>query len=403
MARRAVQPERKARALKMLGDTEWKRDDFETASVRYDSALVHARQAHADTLSRQLAVLAPAALYRFGEKSATGGDSRRAAATFERVAREHPGFEHADRALYRAGHLRAASHEDAAAARNYEHLAAGWPHSDLHADALLELGKCQESLGARADAARTLRSVAAQHPNHAQATATHLRAGELFAATGAVAAADSEYARVLLDLQPKGQAKPRDPALAADVWLRRARLARSPQTAGRYYRNVLACGAEIAPPARGEAWFHVAEAQRGAYQGLELRAPVAASLRRKQAALEKLLGGYAKSAAAQVEPWHAAACLRIGEALQDLGGALRKSAPPAELQGDDLAAYQETLATQCQALEDRAVESWSRGARAARVAGLHDTWMQALESRLYPLLAKRLPTQPAPLFVLVQP
>jgi hypothetical protein len=149
--------------------------------------------------------------------------------------------------------------------------------------------------------------------------------------------------------------------------------------------------------------FKLTEAELPAYEAVKLRQPITASLQRKQKAVETLVTGYRNSAAEQVEPWHAAACLRLGETLADFGTALRQSEPPAELQGEDLFAYQETLNKQAEALDDRAVEAWSRGLAAARSAKHADGWTQATEAKLYPLLATRVPMRPAPLFVLVQP
>lgn len=400
VARRTADPLQAARALRMTGDLSWKRDDYDAAAARYDSALARARSGRSDSLTSVLSRLVAAAAYRGAEVRDAGGEPQDAAARFEAVAARHPDFEFADRALYRAAGLRAAAGDTSAAAVDYTRLVQRYPNTELHADAWLELGRCQESDPLLA--ARTYRGFADRYPQHAQTQAARLRAGGLFERGGRPAAADSEYARVLAVVHPAKQS-PKDPELAGDLWMRRARATGSPLAAAPHYARALECGTALSTSERAEAHFQIAESGRPAYAALTLQVPLQKSLRRKQAALEKLAGDYAKSAEFGVEPWHAAACLRLGEALQDLGTALRNSPAPAELEGDDLYAYQETLVAQTTALEDRAVDSWSRGLAAARKAGHEDTWTSELRARLYPRLATRLGWRPQPLFVLVQP
>jgi len=402
VARRTPEAKRSAAALKMTGDVAWQRERFDVAAARYDSALARARASHADTLVVALGRLVPAALYRGAEVDEKRGDRAAAARGFETAATRHPGFEFADRAWYRAAGLHAAQGDSAAAAAGYAHLVRGYPRSTLHADAWLEQARCLEGAHQRDLAARTFREFAAAQPQHAQATPARLRAGLLFAAGGQTAAADSQYAIVLKDVHPAGK-PPRDAALAADLWMRRARLAGSPGAALPHYRRALDCGAALPAVDRGEALFHVAESARPAYQAVALRQPVTKALQRKKTAVEPLLSGYTQVTEQNVEPWHAAACLRLGETLVDLGHALRTSEPPAGLEGEDLYAYQDALGKQADQLEDRAVAAWSRGLAAARSSQYADEWTRATETRLYPALATRIPTRPAPLFVLVQP
>jgi hypothetical protein len=46
---------------------------------------------------------------------------------------------------------------------------------------------------------------------------------------------------------------------------------------------------------------------------------------------------------------------------------------------------------------------WSEGLRGARSAASRDAWTDTLESRLHPVLARRIPLQPEPIMVVVQP
>lgn len=401
VAGHARDPLRAAAALKLVGDVAWRRDRFEAAARRYDEALTTARQARADSLADALERLVPAALYREAETREARGDRASAAQAFAALVARHPRFEFADLALERAAGLRAATGDSTAAADVYDRLVQLYPRSARVAGARLERARCREAIGQGLQAARDYREFALCHPGEHQARAARLRAGLLFAAAGEPAAADSEYAAVLRVLHPPGAA-PQDPALAADLWVRRARLANAAAAAA-HWRRGLECGNSLGVAEQAEAHFRIAEATLPEYRALTLGSPLQASLVRKQRSLELLAAGYGRCAATGVEPWHAAACLRLGELLADFAHGLRTSPPPSELEGEDLLAFQQSLADQADTLEDRAVESWSQGLRAARRAQLVDDWTRALEARLYPALAVRVPTRPAPLFVAAAP
>jgi TolA-binding protein len=193
---------RAAGARKMVGDIAWKREQYEAAAARYDTALAVARAAGDDTLAVALGRLVPASLYRAAEEREKKGDRKQAAAGFERVTRGHAQFEFADRALYRAAGLRAAAGDTANAATDYAWLLRAYPKSPLQADALLESGRCREALGEREAAARAFQTFATRYPEHLQARAARLRAGMLYAGAGQPAAADSQYAVVLQEIHP---------------------------------------------------------------------------------------------------------------------------------------------------------------------------------------------------------
>jgi hypothetical protein len=274
------------------------------------------------------------------------------------------------------------------------------PRSSLHPDALLELAGLQAARGEAAPAAAAYRRFAVTHAAHAQSGTARLHAAELFAASGDTANADAEYAALLAVLA--SAARP-ETLLVAGLHLRRARLAPSRAEAAPHYAQALAWPSGLSGGERAEANFHLAEAKRPAYEAIRLDGPLAETLPRKKAALEEVLAAYAEALAEPVEPWHAAACLRVGECLVHLGEALVASEPPPELGGGDLAAYRAALRSQAEALEGRAVAMWSRGLRSARAASVGAPWTPGLTSRLYPVLARSVPLRPEPVFVVVQP
>ena len=180
-------------------------------------------------------------------------------------------------------------------------------------------------------------------------------------------------------------------------------MAHDRNTQALHYARALECGSALAAVDWAEARFFVTETHRPHYQSVRLSQPIDKSLEDKKQALETLLAGYGATLEHGVHPWHAAASLRLGESLAELGDALRDSEPPAELEGEDLWGWQEAMNLQAQNLEDRAVASWSLGLRGARDAQLEDDWTAELRGQLYPMLSQRIPTRPAPMYVLVTP
>ncbi|UCE02308.1 MAG: hypothetical protein JSW67_13820, partial [Candidatus Latescibacterota bacterium] len=398
VAQRTPRAPRAAAALKVVGDTYFLRAHYGEAAERYSVALERARTAGVDSLARSLTVLVPGALYRAAGAFEQDGDSGAAARGFERLAVEHPAFEYADQALYRAARLRSASADTARAVEDYTRIVKSHPSSALHSDAMLELAALHAARGRRLEAARTYRGFADTHASHTQARAARLRAAELFAVAQAPQAADVEYEQLLQVATASA-----DTALAGDLCMRRARLAAGTQAAATHYEQALLWSSGLAPSQRAEAIFQLAERRRPAYEEIVLGHPLAAALERKKAHLESLLAGYTQTLELNVEPWHAAASLRLGESLMHLGAALRTTPAPPELDEADILNFRQALEVQVLALEERAVEMWTQGLRAARAAALQGSWRLQLESRLYPMLAQRIPTQPTPLFVLQRP
>jgi hypothetical protein len=265
-------------------------------------------------------------------------------------------------------------------------------------DALLEVGALQAATGRDAAAAEAYRHFAVSQAAHPQAQASWLRAALLFEHAGKKDAADSSYAE-LLRIAESGA----DTATAAGLWMRRARLAGTPEAAAARYARALDKPAALPAADRAEALFQLADLRRSSYEALPLAPPLAQSLPPKQQALEDLLARYAQVVELGVEPWHAAACLRVGQCLEHLGAALGSSPAPAEFSAADAGAYREALQAQSHAFDDRAAEAWSQGLQAAERAGWQGPWRQELESRLYPVLARVVPTRPTPQFVLTPP
>jgi tetratricopeptide (TPR) repeat protein len=392
---------RAARALKIAGDTWWRRDDALRAGQRYARAYPVAVQSGSDSLVTVLDDLIPGAWMQ-AAANRQEHDRGDAIELYERVAQDHPAHELAPRALYSAAQLRSAEGDLEGALHDHALLLERYPEDPLRKDARLESARLAEAVHQPSRAASHLEAVLSDLSQEDDRIAARLHIAALRLEAGQPQQADEQYARVLERVHPPDGA-PRDSALAADLWMRRARLAtQGPQRAA-HYAHALECASQLSDADAAEARFFVTDSRRPAYEDLTLTQPIDATLEAKKAALEVLVAGYGETLQRGVHPWHAAASLRLGESLAAFGDALRDSEPPSGLEGDDLWGWQEAMNLQAQSLEDRAVATWSLGLRGARDAHEDDAWTTGLRDRLYPMLSRRVPTQPVPQFVLVVP
>ncbi len=95
------------------------------------------------------------------------------------------------------------------------------------------------------------------------------------------------------------------------------------------------------------------------------------------------------------EPWSIAGAYRIGESLVKFGDALRESTRPADLSGDDLAAYEEVLERQSWEFFDRGEETWTQLLKSAKPSSDEaKTWLTKTRGELWPRIAKRFVHRP---------
>jgi hypothetical protein len=137
------------------------------------------------------------------------------------------------------------------------------------------------------------------------------------------------------------------------------------------------------------------EEARRAYETARLTQPLAPAIAAKKKLLETVLGEYRQCAELGVEPWNVAGAYRIGESLSKFGEALLESERPADISGEDLAAYEEVLETQSWEFSDRAEQAWSELLKSASPKSDEtNEWIARTREQLWPRLAKRFVHRP---------
>lgn len=385
-ARHADDP-RAADAARLAGDAHYRRRDFAAAGEAYDRASALASAGGNRRLAAELGALLPQCAYERAAAASTA-DSAAAAALYLEVATRWPASGQAPPALYRAGLGFAAAGDTSRAVAAWESLVARGARAEYARDAAVRLAQVAEAGGHRLPAADAWVRYGELFPASEDAPAALLRASDLREAArdtaGAERLRDSYLRRYPADLET---------AFAIGEGRARRELARGRRgPAVRHYQDLAKSHPQLASaPLLAAVDYAAADEALQAFEALPLTQPLPASLARKNRRLEEAVA-LLNRCVERGDPEHAhAAAYRLGEAVIHLGEALLASERPANLAGDDLAAYDEVLREQSRTFTTRGEDAWTGLLREAdRSAGADPGgWLARTESALWPRLARR--------------
>lgn len=133
------------------------------------------------------------------------------------------------------------------------------------------------------------------------------------------------------------------------------------------------------------AAFQLGEAERLRYENIRLSQPLAASIQRKNAALQKAQQRYTQAAKLEVQEFTTAATFRLGQLYAGMSKALMSSERPAGLDELEQEEYQYLLEEQAFPLDEAAIEIHQTNAGRTR-DGLYDHWVRESFSALSGLM-----------------
>ncbi len=393
----------------LRADALYRLDRFADAAVAYEAAQIVAQRAGNDSLGRAAARAIPIAYYRHAEAQVAADSTQYEAhaARFETIAHRWPAYEHAHLAQYRAGLAFLAAGKTDAAVCAMDAVITDFPNSPYVRDAHLHIAAAWKQANDRERAAEAYARFAARFPDDASAHGAWLEAADLFEAGGLNARADEQRLAYLA-------AFPADHEAALEILEPFARRDLDAVDAGKPLAALLATpraakGVKAAPPSylaqylkRAETHpnaaspsllarvrFLEAEASFAAAAQMRLKQPLAKSIAPRLKALDRTLALYRRTADLGVPEWSHAAAFRMGEALVGFAEALERSERPADLKGDDLAAYEEVLSVKSRPYHDRGEGVWSDLLRQQAEGAARDAWIEKAESSLWQRLGTR--------------
>ena len=404
--------------------------DFAAAETAFEQALTVARRAGVDSLARRAEKALPMCAYARAE-AAVAADStqhERHAQLFEELAKRWPEFEHAPAAQYRAGLAWLAAGRTKEGVHALELLAERWPANPLAREAHLKSAEAWEAAGDRERAASAWLEFSQQHPDDSNADEAWLRAADLSDSAGLGSRADKLRAQYLKrwpndqdaafeiletlahkELAALGPDTPLGTLLPAIVPApkRGSRAAIKAPAAGppsylaQYMKRIAQKPSMASKPLLAEVRFRFGEEAFQRYGSLSLSQPLPRSIAAKQRQLDSVLVRYRRTVDMGVPEWAHAATYRIGEALVGFGEALEKSERPADLNGDDLKAYENVLLEQSVTFRDRGETVWTDLLQRSN-GSVADAWTTRTRSALWARLGDRFLFQPEHEFPVVE-
>ncbi len=395
-------------AVRMSGDARYQLAQYRAAGEAYQKTNDLARQAGSDSLAVAMSRLIPRCYYQEAEQTAAADTVRGpivAAPQFAQVAAQWPDFEFADLALYRSGLGFAAGKDETRATAAWEQLLSAYPNSAYARDSALQIATVHEAAGNWQATATALTRFSEKFSADSDAAAALLKAGDLLATAGDVAGSEAAKTAFITRFPQEIEtvmAISEERALKA---LDSLGAVQAPDGLARLTEYLALAEAHpqwAAPEILARVDYRRAELAHHDYTALKLTQPLPASVKAKQASLENLLAMYATCTERGVAEYTRASAFRIGEAITHFGDALLESERPAELQGDDLLAYEDVLDEQSWPFYDRGEAAWTDLLK--QTVGTQEDpgqWLDRTREQLWPRVAQRFMHMPEAEYPLV--
>ena len=314
---------------------------------------------------------------------------------YERIFREYPNSKLADSALFRVAVNAENSYDFDKAVDNYQRLVKDYPASKNREAALFNAARLLEGQQRYVDAAKAFSRYAELFPDAEDAPKNQFRAALIYEK-------QNDYkgeVRALNEFIRKFSSKPAQAVLVVDA---QKRIADSYQKLGnekeakRFYesaakefdrRGLKSESAGPAADAAAQARFQLAEYEFKNFDRLKIGGKGKAlenSFKVKRQAVKKVQDAYKEVFKYKRLEWTLAALYRQGYALERFGNTIIETPVPVDVKrlGDEaVVAYQDALAQQTSALEDKAVESYTATLGEARRNHISNEWTKkTLES-----------------------
>jgi TolA-binding protein len=404
-------------AAMLRADAFYRLESFEDAGAAFEVALAAAQRAHNDSLVHRAEAAIPACYYRAAETVAAHDttNQERVAGLFAKVATRWPNFPNAHLAQYRAGLAYEKAGNPRQAVAMMQALIERFPKSEYVKDAHLKVATIWENAKEPAKAAEGYTAFANRYPDDESAGDAWLKAADLFTASGQDERAeevwmtyirkypqDLETAMEILEKLSRKELAQITPEHPISNLLGPSRVKGEPAS---HLADYLARAASRPDLASKDVLAHVkfleGEEAQTLYGETKLTQPLEKSIPVKQKQLDQLIAKYRSSVDYGIAEWANASAYRIGEALVGFGEALERSERPADLQGDDLAGYEDVIGQQAQAFYDRGEAVWTDLLRQKAKVNAEDPWIARAQHSLWQRLGGRFYYRPEVEFPLV--
>ncbi|HUH38189.1 MAG TPA: tetratricopeptide repeat protein [Spongiibacteraceae bacterium] len=332
-----------------------------------------------------------ASIYRRGEQQLAAGDTRAAVAALLSVGAVAPGASIAANAQYDAATYLLEMEDWARAEQVLTGFRASYPDHPLQASVPAKLVEVHQQQGNWTAAGLELAAISAAAATPAEQGQTLYLAAESFARGGDAARAIDHYRRYVQRFP-----EPFELAVEARHQLAELTLAQGDIAANRQWLNAQIAAHDRAGSRATERSLALASAAAivladdsyARFAAVELRQPLAKSLKQKRALMDQTTTAYDKVLTYGVTDQVTQASYRLGEVQRELGRALLVSERPRDLDELALEQYQFMLEEQAYPFEERAIAIHEANIQRSR-EGVYDEWVR----RSFAVLAQLLPAR----------
>lgn len=329
---------------------------------------------------------------------------------YERIVREYPSSKLADAALFRVAVNAENSYDFEKAVSSYERLVQDYPASKDREAALFNAARLLEGQQRYPEAAAAFIRYTSLFPQAEDAPKNQFRAALIYERQSRW----QDAARAFNDFVKKFSAKPAQAELVVDAKRRTGdaytklgdeqEALRSFRSAADEFdkRGLKAETHPLAADAAAYSRFQLAEAEFKAFDRLKIGGKGKAlerSFTAKRAGVKQVNDAYAKVFPYKRLEWTLAALYRRGHALERFASTIIETPIPPDVKrlGEEaVVAYQDLLAQQTSALEDKAVESYSATLQEARKNRISNDWTRRTLEALNRFRPKEYPVLKAP-------
>ncbi|MCP5179220.1 MAG: tetratricopeptide repeat protein [Pseudomonadales bacterium] len=375
-------------ALAIVGHARFEAGDYAGAEQSYRELLAIARDKELRARTNESLL---AAVYKQGEQAEDGEDAAAAREHYLRLAEIDPNSETAIRGAFDAVALMEKQGDTRGAASLLSELRSRYPKHPLMEDAGIRLAGMYEKSGDGLAAAGELKRLAESSVDAEVRRQSTYRAAELFLAGGEIVAATKEFAvyakSYQLPYEQRFEAMHQLETLYGQLNNASAQKQWRQEMVRTWTRNK-ASNTPRTTTLTAMADLALSLENRQAFDAIAIKAPLAKSLKAKQAALRKAVDGFERVAGYQVQDVLTATTFQIADLYTALARSIMASERPRNLSATELEEYDLLLEEQAYPFEEKAISlhelnmqrSWQ---------GVYDEWVRKSFDELGRLMPAR--------------
>ncbi len=398
-----------AEANDLIAQSHFRLNDFASAERWSEKALAAANPSNPLGARRgEVETLYALSMFKQAEKADDEKQYKEASKDYLKLVDRLPQNDIAAKALYNAANATDRAKDKDGAAVLYERLLDNYPGADLAPDAAVKLADFYKEKPAGTDRIIVIyERVADAHVDNPKSEEFLFLAGKLAAKEKRGPETIRLFEKFLSRYHGQGNDEHAQRGVEAFYHLGTTYAAMGNQAQARQYLERFIADSRMAQSSFGEGGDGYAYAVANAnlllasgvgdeYHAARIQAPMAETLKRKEALLNQLVERYAPAVASGLSPIATQASFGIGNAYEEFGTALEQAPRPPGLSAEEANEYDRLLEDKIRPYLKKAVEAYRATVRGTRDKQLDDEWVKRSRERLAVVAPRAFARAPRP-------